>query len=184
MKKNIFYIRVLIIFFFLSEASSAQRIQPPPIDIVFCMDLSGSTNGIIEHLRNHLWHFVHELDQLEPQANYRFGFVGYSRPSFGKDNYYVKVIRDLSYDNELLSSEMFALRTQVEQGSQFVGAALMNCIKNLNWSKEKDAVKIIFLSGNGFVNADGDTYKKACELAVSRGIIIHSLYWYSYTLPR
>src|SRR6266513_211687 len=81
----------------------AQSSQPPPIDIVFCIDLSGSTNGIIEHLRNHLWHFVHELEQLEPQANFRFGFMGYSRPSFGKDNFYVKVIRDLSYDNELLS---------------------------------------------------------------------------------
>ena len=183
-RKNIFHLSVLIVFFSLSEASFAQSEQPPLIDIVFCIDLSGSTNGIIEHLRNHLWHFVHELEQLEPQANYRFGFVGYSRPSFGKDSYYVKVICDLSYDNERLSSELFALKPMVEQGSQFVGAALMDCVKDLNWSREKDAVKIIFLSGNGFVNADGDTYKKACELAADRGIVIHSLYWNAYTLPR
>jgi hypothetical protein len=162
----------------------AQSDDSPPVDVVLCIDLSGSTNGIIEHIRNHFWHFVHELEQLHPQADFRFGFVGYSRPSFGKDNAYVKVIRDLSYDNEALSSEMFALKPQVEQGSQFVGAALMNCIKNLRWSSERNAVKIIFLAGNGMVNADGETYKRAYELAVSRGIVIHSLYWQSYTLPR
>ena len=157
---------------------------PPPIDVVFCIDLSGSTNGIIEHIRNHFWHFVHEMEQLEPRPNFRFGFVGYSRPSFGKDNAYVKVIRDLSYDNDALSNEMFLLKPQVEQGSQFVGAALMTCIKNIRWSKERDAVKIIFLAGNGFVNSDGDTYKKAYAMADGRGIIIHALYWQSYTLPR
>jgi len=173
-----------ILFFSAGNVCSAQSDNAPPLDIVFCIDLSGSTNGIIEHVRNHLWHFVHEMEQLQPQANFRFGFVGYSRPSFGKDNSYVKVIRDLSFDNEALSSEMFALKPLVEQGSQFVGAALMTCIKNLHWSTERNAVKIIFLAGNGFVNADGDTYKKACELAANGGIVIHSLYWQSYTLPR
>ena len=184
--KKYFLVLLLAAVLFSGEGNDcrAQSDNPPPVDIVFCIDLSGSTNGIIEHIRNHLWHFVHEAEQLQPQANYRFGFVGYSRPSFGKDNAYVKVIRDLSYDNEALSSEMFALKPVVEQGSQFVGAALMNCIKEMHWSKEDNAVKVIFLAGNGFVNADGNTYKKASELAATRGIVIHSLYWQSYTLPR
>lgn len=183
-KKFFLIIFSCIIFFSERNYCIAQTDNATPIDIVLCIDLSGSTNGIIEHIRNHLWHFVHEMELLQPQANYRFGFVGYSRPSFGKDNSYVKVIRDLSFDNEALSSEMFALKAVVEQGSQFVGAALMTCIKNIRWSKESNAVKIIFLAGNGFVNADGNTYKKASELAASRGIIIHSLYWMTYTLPR
>lgn len=187
MKSKKYFLRIFLfsIFFFCEgNYCRAQTDNATPVDIVLCIDLSGSTNGIIEHIRNHLWHFVHEMEMLQPQANYRFGFVGYSRPSFGKDNAYVKVIRDLSFDNEALSSEMFALKPVVEQGSQFVGAALMSCIKNLRWSKESNAVKIIFLAGNGFVNADGNTYKKASELAASRGIVIHSLYWMSYTLPR
>jgi hypothetical protein len=187
MRHRIFYLCFLLYFTFYSGREKSCYAQPakvPPVDIVFCIDLSGSTNGIIEHIRNHLWHFIHEMELLEPKADYRFGFVGYSRPSFGKDNAYVKVIRDLSYDNEALSNELFALKPVVEQGSQFVGAALMNCIKNLRWSKEDNAVKIILLAGNGFVNADGKTYKQAAELAATRGIVIHSLYWQSYTLPR
>src|SRR5258706_1083744 len=163
---------------------SAQSEQPPPIDIVFCVDLSGSTNGIIEHLRNNLWHFIHELEQLEPVPDYRIGFIGFSRPSFGKEYSYVKVIRNLSYDTEWLSSEMFSLRSQIEQGNQFVGAALMTCVKSINWSVDPNAVKLVFLCGNGFVNSDGDLYKKACEMAVRKGIIIHALSWQSYTLPK
>src|SRR5690349_21447669 len=98
----------LLGFFFLSPLlNTAQKVGQqtatmPPIDIVFCFDLSGSTNGIIEHLRNNLWHFVHELEELEPVPDYRIGFIGFSRPSFGKEYSYVKVIRNLSYDTEWL----------------------------------------------------------------------------------
>lgn len=170
--------------FGLPEKPIQQSSSMPPIDIVFCVDLSGSTNGIIEHLRNNLWHFIREMEQLEPVPDYRIGFIGFSRPSFGKDYSYVKVIRNLSYDFEWLSGEMFSLRPQVEQGSQYVGAALMNCVKSINWSADPNAVKIVFLSGNGFVNADGDMYKKAYEMAAASGIVIHTLYWQSYTLPK
>ena len=163
-----------------AEQSSNQ----PPIDIVFCFDLSGSTNGIIEHLRNNIWHVIHELEQMQPVPDYRIAFIGFSRPSFGKEFAYVKVIRNLSYDLEWLCSEMFSLRPQVEQGNQFVGTAILNCVKNINWSADPDAVKMVFLAGNGFVNADGDLYKKACEMAAQKGIIINTLYWQSYTLPR
>jgi len=187
-RKGIKYFAAVVafccIFFGIPAKPGAAPAQPPPIDIVFCVDLSGSTNGIIEHLRNNLWHFVHELEQLQPTPDYRIGFVGFSRPSFGKEFSYVKVIRNLSYDLEWLSSEMFSLRSQVEQGNQFVGAALMNCVKSINWSEDPNAIKLVFLSGNGFVNADGDTYKKACEMLAAKGIIVHALYWQSYTLPK
>ena len=185
-QKGIKYFLAVIAFcgFFSGAKAQSQQSEQPPVDIVFCLDLSGSTNGIIEHLRNNIWHFIHELEQLDPVPDYRIGFIGFSRPSFGKDFSYVKVIRNLSYDLEWLCSEMFALRPQVEQGNQFVGAALMNCVKTINWSANPNAVKIVFLAGNGFVNSDGDQYKKACEMAVGKGIVIHSLYWQSYTLPK
>lgn len=170
--------------FGVAAKPNLQHAQYPPVDIVFCLDLSGSTNGIIEHLRNNLWHLIHELESLEPVPDYRIGLIGFSRPSFGKEFSYVKVIRNLSYDFEWLSSEMFSLRTNVEQGNQFVGAAVLNCVKSINWSADPNAVKVVFLAGNGFVNADGDLYKKACEMAAGKGIVIHSLYWQSYTLPR
>jgi hypothetical protein len=186
-RKGIKYFAAVIAFYCISFGVSAKPgagTQPPPIDIVFCVDLSGSTNGIIEHLRNNLWHFVHELELLQPVPDYRIGFVGFSRPSFGKDFSYVKIIRNLSYDLEWLSNEMFSLRSQVEQGNQFVGAALMTCAKSMNWSEDPNAIKLVFLAGNGFVNSDGDLYKKACELLAGKGIVVNALYWQSYTLPK
>jgi len=124
------------------------------------------------------------MESLQPVPDYRIGFIGFSRPSFGKEFSYVKVIRNLSYDLEWLSNEMFSLRSQVEQGNQYVGAALINCVKSINWSENPSAIKLVFLAGNGFVNADGDLYKKAYEMLAGKGIIVHSLYWQSYTLPK
>src|SRR5215510_10211146 len=87
--KGVKYFLAVIFFcctsFALPEKTGKQSNQLPPIDIVFCVDLSGSTNGIIEHLRNNIWHFIHEMENLEPVPDYRIGFIGYSRPSFGKE---------------------------------------------------------------------------------------------------
>src|SRR6476620_9787998 len=117
-----------ILFLMLMLVSiSATNTKPdrygPPVDIVFCLDLSGSTNGIVDRMRNHIWDYVHLFSNCTPRADFRIGFVGFARPSYGKENYYVKVISDLTHDIEGLTHELLKMRTQIEKGDQFVGPA-------------------------------------------------------------
>ncbi len=179
MKKRavrIFFLLVLIATTSAIPLSSGER-YGAPVDIVFCLDLSGSTNGIVDRLRNHLWDYVNLLSNTFPKTDFRIGFVGFARPSFGKDNYYVKVIQDLTHDIEGLSHEMFKLRSQIEKGDQYVSAALNVCSKNVSWSTRTDAIKIVFLGGNGLVTTGGgEHYSKVVEAMVQQGIIVNSIY--------
>lgn len=172
---RILFILLLLAFSFSAPSQSGER-YGPPVDIVFCLDLSGSTNGIVDRMRNHIWDYVHLFSGSFPKADFRIGFVGFGRPSFGKDNYYVKVLSDLTHDVEGLTYELLKLRPQIEKGDQYVSAALKVCAQNLSWNERPDAIKVLFLGGNGFVTSGGEPYTKAVQACVDRGIIINCVY--------
>ncbi|MFT4524742.1 MAG: hypothetical protein ACI85F_000889, partial [Bacteroidia bacterium] len=47
----------------------------PKMDIVFMLDISGSTGGILTSVRSKLWEIQNEIARLEPQPDFRFGLV-------------------------------------------------------------------------------------------------------------
>ena len=176
MKKIIF-----IVFLFLSivvERTYSQ--QAVPIDIVLCMDLSGSTNGLIENLRERIWDIANEINAYSPAASLRIGIVAYSRPQYKKENYYVRVIADLTDDIDFVQNELFTIKTTTEQGSQYVGPAIYVSVSNMSWSKQKNAFKVLFIVGNGIVNLSGNDYIQACEKAVSKKIILNPVFCKTY----
>jgi hypothetical protein len=101
--------------------------------------------------------------------------VGFSRPSFGKNNSYVKVLSDITGDLDAVAASVFSLRRSIEKGDQHVVPALQACM-NLSWSRSRNAVKLIFLAGNGMATANGAAYEKISETAKDKGISIHTLY--------
>jgi hypothetical protein len=116
------------------------------------------------------------VNSYRPAPELRIGVVAFSRPSFGAKSGYVKVLQKLTNDFDQLSFELYKLKPTIEKGDQLVGEAIRVSVKQMNWSDDKDALKVIFLVGNGMVNAGVDNYRESCELASERKIVIHSLY--------
>jgi hypothetical protein len=147
------------------------------IDIVYCLDLSASTNGLIDDVRERIWDVVNHVNSFRPAPHFRIGVVGYARPSFGEKNYYVEVLSDLTTDFDLLAFKLNKLRSGVEKGDHFVGMALQTAIDNMNWTKGNGPIKIIYVVGNGRVDMGGSNhFRNACEDALKEGITIHSIY--------
>jgi hypothetical protein len=154
------------------------------VDLVFCLDLSASTNGLIEHIREHLWDYTYLFDQCTPKPQYRIGFVAFSRPSFKKENQYVKVVNDLTTDLDLISNNMFDLIPEVEKGDQYVGAALQTCLRNISWTKHTNSLKIVFIAGNGMINlGEADALAAAAKL-VQSNISVFPIYCANRTIPQ
>jgi len=176
MKKLKTTILLLILVFYTGSTYSPSRSREV-IDVVFCLDLSGSTNGLIDDVRERMWEIINQVNTYRPAPEFRIGVVGFSRPSFGAKNGYVKVLQDLTGDFDVLCHELYKLKPSIEKGDQLVGQALKVSIKNINWSGDKSALKVIYLVGNGMVNLGyNNDYRDACELAVKNGIIINTLY--------
>lgn len=157
-----------------------QAIEPKQVDIVLAMDLSGSTNGLLINFRERYWEIINEADRFEHPVRLRIGFISYSRPRNGKDNYYVKVVSDLTDDFDALAKEVFEIKTITEAGKQYVGHALSAALRNMSWSKSTDALKMIFAVGNGTAYLGGNEYKKACDRAVNEEVIINAVFCKTY----
>ena len=154
----------------------AQQKTGQPVDIVICMDLSSSSNGLIDHLRNHIWDYWYTLSNCNPEPNYRIGIVAYARFSYGKPNGYSKVLYDLGTDFEKISSVLYKIPSRIEKGDQYVGEALNTCLKKISWSKDPDAIKMIFLVGNGDVTTGTVDIDAIVDKIVSNKIIVNSVY--------
>ncbi|MDB4656117.1 VWA domain-containing protein [Flavobacteriales bacterium] len=151
-----------------------------PIDIVFVVDISGSTGGILSSVRSKFWEVQNEISRLSPTPKYRFGIVCMGRPSFKKDNNYVKILSDLTDDIDAAAYPFFQIKDVTAPGNYFMGHALDVAVNDMSWSTDPNAIKMMFLVGNGMPSA-GPGYRKPIQDAKEAGIIIHSLYFLTYS---
>jgi len=57
-------------------AAAAEKVAPPPartrhVDLVICLDTSGSMSGLIESAKQKLWAVVNELARARPRPRLR-----------------------------------------------------------------------------------------------------------------
>lgn len=146
------------------------------LELAFCIDLSGSTNGLINDVRDQVWQIINHLHSLSPAPDVRIAFVGFSRPSFGKANAYTKVLTDFTDDPEKAVCQLYRLRPSIEKGDQFVAQAILTSVRDLSWSVAGNSQKFLFVIGNGMASTDDGSHVRAVQSARQRGIIVNTLY--------
>ncbi len=166
----------------LASGQSYQQ-KGPPLEIVFILDVSSSTGGILESIQDNFWAINNEIARLKPIADYRIGIVGMGRPSFKPDNNYVAVIADLTDDVDYAAGELFKFRDLRAKGKVNIGDGIHTAVKSMSWSDDPNAIKLAFLVGNGAVD-NGYSIHKACEQSVENGITVHMLYLQTYVSAR
>ncbi len=173
------------LFFVLLFAGSvsSQEKKSTPIDIVFIVDISSSTTGLLSSVRNNFWEINNDISRLKPEPDYRIGLMLLGRPSFKEENAYIRIASDLTSDIDFVANEMFIIKDNATKGKVYFGNAIKETVEQMSWSKDDNAVKLIFLVGNGPLS-NGYNYQKAAEAAVKKGIKIYSLYFPNITSPR
>lgn len=157
-------------------AQKSLATESPSIEIAFCLDLSGSTNGLIDNFRESIWSVINHVEIYKPAQQLRIGVVGFSRPSFGKSSAYVKVLSNLTTDYDRMVADLWKLKPEVEKGDQFVSNALTITGSGLNWSKSPKTIKIIFLIGNGNVDTGSSDYRTVVNELKDDGFILIPVY--------
>lgn len=180
--------RILVVFSILwsvFQSTASANILPSlpekgaPIDIVFVIDISGSTGGILSSVRGKFWEIQNEMARLEPTPNYRLGIVCMGRPSFKDENNYVQIISDLTNDIDAAAYPFYQIKDVTAPGNYFMGHALDVAVNDLDWSKDPNAIRLMFVAGNGKPSA-GPGFKKPMRDAKDKGITVHSLYFMTY----
>jgi len=158
-------------------ASVAPRVRPTrDIDLVICLDTSGSMNGLIASAKQKLWAIVNELALARPRPNLRVGLYHYGNDGLDAETGWVKQLCPLTSDLDEVYGKLFELKTN--GGTEYVARVVRAATEQLAWSGQKNALRIIVVAGNEPATQDEKTnpLESVCKAAAGKGIIINTIF--------
>ena len=162
-------------------AAAKAKSEKPLVQMAILLDTSGSMQGLIEQAKTQLWKIVNEMALAKrggESPRLEVGLYEYGKDSIPQSEGYLRMIVPLSEDLDRISEELFKLRTN--GGSEYCGKVIHSAANGLKWSKSNNDFKVIFIAGNEpFTQGDLD-YKTACKGAISKGIIVNTIFCGNY----
>jgi len=151
----------------------AQDVAPQrgKVDVVFCVDRSGSMDRVIETAKRKIWTIVNEVAQQKPTPTLRIGLIGYG--SADRDIKFFQLSADLDKVYENLTT----FRCDMG-GDEWVGWALQQAAERMEWATEKKSLKMIFMVGNETAaqGREDVMYTKTAPEAIKKDISVNVIY--------
>ncbi len=145
------------------------------VDLVVCLDTSGSMQNLIESAKQNIWAVVNDLALVRPQPHLRVALLTYGNDGHDPAAGWVRVETDLTEDLDLVSERLFALSTN--GGTELVARVLRRAHDALAWSAEQDALRLLVVAGNESADQDQEVaYADACAALATRGVLVDALY--------
>lgn len=154
--------------------------QPPAptrhVDLVICLDTSGSMSGLIESAKQKLWAVVNELATAKPKPVLRVALYQYGNDGIPKDTGWVEKLCDLTDDLDSVYGKLFPLRTN--GGTEYVARVVKRATEDLQWNMDKGTLRLIFVAGNEPATQDEATNKlqDVCKAAAGKGIVVNTIH--------
>ena len=152
------------------------------VDVAILLDTSNSMDGLIKQAKSQLWTIVQQFAEAEKNGqtpSLRVSLFEYGNTSLPASEGYIRQVVPLTDDLDKLSEALFALRTN--GGDEYCGQVIKEAVKRLDWSKESNGYKAIFIAGNEPFTQGSVDYKKACKKAIGKGIVVNTIHCGSYS---
>lgn len=153
----------------------------PVIQIAVLLDTSGSMDGLLDQARTQLWNIVNRFSHAKrngvaPQLQLALYAYGNTDPGANRDE--IRQVVPFTTDLDLISEHLFALRTS--GGSEHCGEVIRDATTQLAWSKDPDAMRLIFIAGNEPFTQGPVDFRDAVQSARERGITVNTLHCGGY----
>jgi hypothetical protein len=156
-------------------ADAPKPAEGKPIDVVICLDVSGSMQGLVGAAKMKLWDIVNDLGKVQPTPKLRVALYSYGHTSYDPKAGWVRKEIDLTNDLDAVYQKLHALT--INGGEEYVARVCRDALEQQKWSGEKDAFKVIFVCGNEPASQDPLVKLKAVgELAKEKGVVINPIF--------
>jgi hypothetical protein len=156
----------------VDAAHSAPRVQ-----IALLLDTSSSMDGLIDQARRQLWQVVNTFAKARKGsqlAQLEIALYEYGKSSLSQEGGYIRQIVPFTTDLDKVSEELFALKTN--GGDEYCGMVIQKATRNLEWSKAKGDLKLIYIAGNEPFTQGPVSYQTAIADAKERGITVNTIH--------
>ncbi len=151
------------------------------IQVAVLLDTSNSMDGLIDQAKAQLWKIVNELSYAEcahKTIKLQIALYEYGNDGLPAREGYIRQVLPFSEDLDQISKELFALTTN--GGNEYCGKAILTGINQLDWRKNNDDLKLMFIAGNEPFTQGPVSYTDAAVDAKEKGITINTIFCGDY----
>jgi len=148
-----------------------------PVDVVLCLDVSGSMDGLLDSARRRLWVVVNDLAKMEPTPDLRVALYSYGNNAYDPARGWVRKEIDLTTDLDEIHKRLHGLRIASPNSTELVARVTRDALADLKWSADKDALRLVFVCGNEAADQDTEVaLKDVAATARAKGVIVNTIY--------
>jgi uncharacterized protein YegL len=159
----------------LSAAPLGIKAPKPRVEVVFCLDTTGSMGGLIEGAKQKIWSISNQIVSGRPAPDLKVGLIAYR----DRGDAYVTKVTPLTDDLDAIYAQIKEFKAEGGGDTpESVNQALHEAVTKVQWSEDKGTLKIIFLVGDAPPHMDyaNDVkYPETCKLAAERGILVNAV---------
>ena len=151
------------------------------IKVALLLDTSNSMDGLIDQAKAQLWEIVNELSYAKCRGDrpkLQIGLYEYGNDRLNAQENYIRKILGFTEDLDDVSKELFSLTTN--GGSEYCGAVIQESLDKLDWGKEADDLKMVFIAGNEPFNQGSVNFKDATANAKEQGVVVNTIFCGDY----
>lgn len=151
------------------------------IKVALLLDTSNSMDGLIDQAKAQLWDLVNELSYAKCGTNkpdLQIALYEYGNDRLNGDEGYIRQVLTFSEDLDEISKELFSLTTN--GGEEYCGQVIQTSLNQLNWGKNPDDLKLIFIAGNEPFTQGKVDYKDASSNANEKDVTINTIFCGDY----
>ncbi|WP_396602254.1 VWA domain-containing protein [Algibacter sp. R77976] len=151
------------------------------IKVALLLDTSNSMDGLIDQAKAQLWDIVNELSYAKcgnNKPNLQIALYEYGNDRLNGSEGYIRQVLSFSDDLDDISKELFSLTTN--GGNEYCGQVIQTSLNQLNWGKNADDLKLIFIAGNEPFTQGEVNYKDASSNANEKDVTVNTIFCGDY----
>ena len=152
------------------------------VKIALLLDTSNSMDGLINQAKSQLWDIVNEFTYAKCGTNnipeLQIAIYQYGNDGLSSSEGYIQQVLNFSSDLDEISEKLFSLRTN--GGEEYCGEVIQTSLKQLEWGKNPDNLKMIFIAGNEPFTQGKLNYRDAVTNAKEKDIVVNTIFCGNY----
>lgn len=152
------------------------------VKIALLLDTSNSMDGLINQAKSQLWDIVNEFTHAkcgnESRPELQIALYQYGNDDLSYREGYIQQVLNFSSDLDEISEKLFSLTTN--GGEEYCGEAIQTSLKQLEWGKNPDNLKMIFIAGNEPFTQGKLNYKAAVGNAKEKDVVVNTIFCGNY----
>ncbi|NHF58335.1 VWA domain-containing protein [Flavobacteriaceae bacterium TP-CH-4] len=152
------------------------------VKIALLLDTSNSMDGLINQAKAQLWDIVNEFTHAkcgnETRPKLEIALYQYGNDDLSAREGYIQQVLGFSSDLDEISEKLFSLTTN--GGEEYCGEVIQTSLKQLDWGKNPDNLKMIFIAGNEPFDQGKLDFRDATSNAMEKDVVVNTIFCGNY----